>query len=363
MLAESVHLLGRGGAGFPVAEKLRALPRLGARTVIANGMESEPASSKDRLLMRRCPHLVWDGLVLVARAVRARNALVVTHDAESERSLRAALAERSDRVRVRVVRTVGRFVAGEATAVIRSAEGKAALPTGRRIPPTRRGMSAQPTYLSNIETFAQLAVLGRLRQHYADTGLREEPGTTLLTVSGSVARKGVVEAPLGLPLVLLAEAAGASAGSTLLVGGYHGTFVSQPRGVVLSRPELTRHRLALGAGAIVALSPATCPIAEVEAVATYLAAESAGQCGPCVFGLPALAEDLRILRFGGDALGRLHRHLGVIPGRGACSHPNGTLRFVSSALTAFADDVALHADGKGCGRPYRHELPLPESLN
>ena len=66
-LAESVNLLGRGGAGFPVAAKLRALPRSGARAVIVNGNESEPASAKDRLLMRRAPHLVLDGLALASR--------------------------------------------------------------------------------------------------------------------------------------------------------------------------------------------------------------------------------------------------------------------------------------------------------
>jgi NADH:ubiquinone oxidoreductase subunit F (NADH-binding) len=361
-LTEGVNLLGRGGAGFPVARKLRALPRRGARAVIVNGTEGEPASAKDRLLMRRTPHQVLDGVVTVVAALKARDVMIAVHDPESEQSLHAAIAERRDCRRVKVVRSLGGFVSGEASAVIRGAEGARAVPAGRRVLPTERGFAGAPTFLSNVETFAQLALIARWGSAYADTGLHEEPGTTLLTLGGAVARPGVVEVPLGVPLQLLGDAAGIVPGSAILLGGYHGTFVPDPRGVTLSHRDLKRRGLTLGAGVVLALSPATCPIAEVEAVMSYLAGESAGQCGPCVFGLPAMSDDLAQLRLG-NASGRmnLQRHLEVLPGRGACAHPTGAARFLSSALSTFAEDVAHHLDRGDCGRPHLCELPLPST--
>ena len=250
-------------------------------------------------------------------------------------------------------------MSGEASAVIRSAEGARGVPAGRRVLPTESGFAGRPTYLSNVETFAQLAMLARLGRGYADTGIREEPGTTLLTVGGSVGRPGVVEVPLGVPLQLLGDAAGTTPGSAFLLGGYHGTFVDEPNGVVLSHAELGRRGLTLGAGVVLALSPATCPIAEVESVVAYLAGESAGQCGPCVFGLPALASDVGRLRQGhASSRADLTRHLGMAPGRGACAHPTGAARFLSSALTTFVEDVGAHLEHGGCGRPHLQELPL-----
>lgn len=361
-LTAQVRLLGRGGAGFPVAVKLKALPARRTHAVVVNGAESEPASGKDRLLMRRVPHLVLDGADLVARAVRARQVTIVVHDPEAEQSIRAALAERPVPASTTVVSIPGRFVSGEARAIINGAEGDVALPSGRRILPSDRGLHGRPTFLSNAETYAQLAVLARLGASYADTGVSVEPGTSLLTVGGAVTRPGVVEVPNGIPLALLLQAAGVEADSHILLGGYHGTFVADPSHVTLSRPDLKANGLTLGAGVVLAVSSRTCALAEVEAATSYLAAESAGQCGPCVFGLPALADDLRRLRHGDlTACTDLHRHLGVIPGRGACAHPDGASRFVGSALEALAQEIAVHAHGRGCGRPYRGELPVPQA--
>jgi NADH:ubiquinone oxidoreductase subunit F (NADH-binding) len=107
----------------------------------------------------------------------------------------------------------------------------------------------------------------------------------------------------------------------------------------------------LGVAALVALPARACGIAETAAVLRYLAEAGAGQCGPCLFGLPAITADFDALAMGAadrDLLPRLHRRLGVIPGRGACSHPDGAVRLAASALHTFADDVAAHAVGRPC---------------
>src|SRR5581483_6802044 len=93
----------------------------------------------------------------------------------------------------------------------------------------------------------------------------------------------------------------------------------------------------------------------------YLAGESAGQCGPCMFGLPAIAEDMTQIAQGTATPGQLHRlwsRLDIIPGRGACAHPDGAAGLAASALQVFADDLAQHLPGRPC--PTAHDpYPLP----
>ena len=348
-LTEAVGLRGRGGAGFPVSAKLASLPHR-TYAVVVNGSESEPASHKDRALLTGVPHLVLDGAVATATAVGARLAVVAVHDPEAAASVHAALAERSDPVRIKLAVTPGGFVAGEARALLRGLSGGPALPPGRRVLPSHRGLAGRPTFLSNAETYAQLAILVRYGAHrYAETGLPAEPGTQLLTVSGLVARPGVLETPIGVPLDMVLRAAGPVPGPVLL-GDYHGRWLAGPNPVPLARQA---GPAPVGAGVVVALGNQTCPLGEAYRVAQWLAARSAGQCGPCVFGLPAVTEQLgRVLR--GEPAD-VRRPLSMV--RGACAHPDGAVRFVGSALDTFADDVNAHRAG-GCGRPVTGVLPI-----
>jgi NADH:ubiquinone oxidoreductase subunit F (NADH-binding) len=352
-LSEAVGLRGRGGAAFPVALKLADLPARGIEAVVVNGSESEPVSRKDRLLLTLAPHLVLDGATSLAHALGAPHVLIAVHDANAARSIREALMERDDGLAIEVSHRPGRFVAGEARAVLSALEGGPAVPPGRRVLPTRKGYHRRPTFLSNVETFAQLAVLARLEARgFSDTGLISEPGTQLLTIDGAVQRSGVIETPTGVPLDTVLQFSGAEPGPVLL-GGYHGRWLPRTDGLTLQRPEVS-------AGIILALGLDTCPLGEVHRVAQWLASQSAGQCGPCVFGLASLVDDFdRLVK--GDPAGwhDAHRHLGLIPGRGACAHPDGSARFLASALEVFGADVRLHLAGGGCGRPVQGVLPVP----
>ena len=102
-------------------------------------------------------------------------------------------------------------------------------------------------------------------------------------------------------------------------------------------------------------------MAVTAAIVGYLARASARQCGPCLFGLPALAEGLARLRDGSARrreLARLGEDLVAVAGRGACHHPDGAVRLVRSALAVFGEDVAAHAAGRPCGRP-GDTIPVP----
>lgn len=350
---DTARLAGRGGAGFPFATKLRSLAA-GPRHIVVNGSESEPASRKDRTLLRRSPHLVLDGALAVARATGARRVTVAVHDAAAAASVRAALAERDDGRHVRVRTIAGGFVSGEARAIVRALDGGPALPTGRRTPSTTSG-----TFLSNVETFAQLAVLLRLGPHrFGETGTRTEPGTTLLTLGGAVGRPGVVEIPIGTPLGIVFAAAHAAPPQAVVIGGYHGGWVTPVAGLQLSREGMAAAGGSFGAGVLLVVDGATCPLGELARVTGWLAGESAKQCGPCRFGLPALARDVAAIASGQRAVGAAFGHARVIDGRGACAHPDGAARFVTSGLHLLQDEVGRHLAHGGCGRPVLGRLPL-----
>lgn len=355
--AAAVHLLGRGGGAFPVDRKLTATPVGTGTRIVVNGSESEPASLKDRTLMRHVPHLVLDGAIVVAQALGTVHVTVTVHDEESAQSLAAARLERPDATTVSIDRSEAGFVGGEARSVVNRLSGRAAVPGGRRVLPSDTGVDGRPTFLSNVETFAQL---GWLASHgadaYAAAGTPGEPGGTLATLLGDMDHPGVVEVPHGIRIGLLTGRPGAA----VLLGGYHGTWTTDT-GVMVEREPLRRAGLSWGAGVVAVLPEATCPWGELSRVARWLADQSAGQCGPCRFGLASIADDVVLLHAGdGTAHERLRRRLGLVVGRGACAHPDGTSRFLASALEVFDADARQHATHGGCGRPILGVLPVGE---
>ncbi|EKX64704.1 oxidoreductase [Streptomyces ipomoeae] len=376
-LAERINLKGRGGAGFPFHKKLRSVAesaiKRGIRpVVVVNGSEDEPACRKDTVLINRAPHLILDGALLVAEALGARQLVVGVTRESTQRSMEAALAERglSNRrgaaIRASVQRNPVRMVTGAAASLIRSIDGGPAIPPGRKTSASRSGVGGAPTLLSNAETFAQLAIGARIgAERYGNTGLYDEPGTVMLTVSGAVARPMVIEAPTGVPLRYILQLAGAPpVPQGVLTGGYHGKWIDAAtvNEAVVSRNSLDAVGGALGAGAILPISQETCPLGESLQVAKWLAEESAGQCGPCYLGLPAAARGMEdILNGGGPAaLEALKQVAKNVKRRGACSHPDGSAMFLESTIKAFTDDLAAHVLGNGCGRPVEGVLPLFE---
>lgn len=362
-MAEQVDLRGRGGAAFPFGRKLAAVNTdsdLGT-AVLINAAEGEPGSAKDKVLLTRAPHLVLDGAVVVARALRAVEIVIgVVGDTPAERSVRAAVAEREHELPapVRVVPLQERFIAGQGSALVNAANGQLPIPPGRKVRTSEVGVDGRPTLLSNAETFAQLAVLVSLGPDlYASVGTAREPGTVLLTVGGDT----VVEVASGTSLATVLERCGTDPGQGVLVGGYHGAWLTAQAAehATVCRAGMTAAGGVLGAGIVLPIPAGTCPLGETARIAAYLAAESAGQCGPCRLGLPDVTRTLEALIEGAGGVAAVRRAVGVGRGRGACSHPDGTARFVLSAIEAFAKDIETHRDHGSCGRPTLGVLPLP----
>lgn len=370
-------LTGRGGAGFPTAKKLEAVAAAGApAVVVANGVESEPASRKDETLLFMAPHLVLDGMALAAAALDADTIHLCVGDDQRALAehLAAAVAERAargvDRVRAEIGLLPHRYVASEETSLVRWLNGGDALPLSRPPRPFERGVGRRPTFVSNVETFAHLALIARSgARWFRAAGTADAPGTLLTTISGAVTEPGVYEVEHGSRVIDVLRAAGVSGLSgTLLIGGYQGSWhpLVSVANLPLSAHGLRRVGGSPGAGVLVLLPAAACGLLETAHVLKYLAGESAGQCGPCVLGLAAVADDFEELATGhttDELLDQLQRRLRLVAGRGACHHPDGATRMARSALITFADEVDAHLRWGQCaaaehGVDARHLLPV-----
>ena len=370
---EASGLTGRGGAAFPVHRKLAAVARAGVRqgrpVAVANGAESEPASRKDELLLQLAPNLVLDGLQLAAEAVGAGEAHLYLHRAPGPQILRA-LAERTarglDRLAVTITQAPPRFLAGQETAVVNRLGGGPALPTFQPPRVSERGLGGAPTLVQNVETLAHLALIARYGPRwFRAVGTAGEPGSMLTTIYHPDGKARVHEVAIGTPLgTLLGGGADVQA---WLAGGYHGTWLPLPdaTGITLDNASLRQFGAAAGAGVLAALPAGRCGLAEAARVTRYLAAESAGQCGPCLNGLPRIAAALAELAGPGhrrQTLADLKRWSGLVEGRGACNHPDGTVRFVRSALVVFEPEIQRHARGLCSATDRRPFLPLPQGM-
>ena len=362
-------LTGRGGAAFPVHRKLEAVAaaRPGRAVVVGNAAEGEPASHKDEALLFLAPHLILDGLQLAAEAVGAgRAVLYVRGDLRARTRLDDYLPERDayglDRLPVEIVWSPHRFLAGEESALASRVSGGPAVP--QFTPPRvfERGVDGRPTLVQNVETLAHLALIARFGPGwFRALGTPDEPGTMLCTLRQASGSVDVAEAAIGTPLATLLDL---SAAGAVLVGGYHGAWlpVAQAAGLTLSNAQLRPVGAFAGAGVLAALPADRCGLLESARIARYLALESAGQCGPCLNGLPSIAAAMAELadsRPHPRVLDDLTRWARLVEGRGACHHPDGTVRFLRSALHVFGPEIRLHQQGRCSAATARPFLPVP----
>lgn len=393
---EASGLLGRGGAGFPVGRKWRAVAERssGDAVVVVNGAEGEPRSAKDRALMEHRPHLVLDGAIAAADAVGAREIVlyVGSEHLTSRSALTRAVAEREHDfdVRVRLVTPPVAYVAGEASAAIHYINAGDPRPTFQDQRPHERGVDGRPTLVQNVESLAHAALIARFGDAwYRAAGRGPTRGTALVTLGRAGSRPEVHEIEYGTtigelelaarwapvvghggpnhggsiasgPVVAGRAAAGgsvvggrAATGGAVLLGGYFGGWAAldEIRDLPLDPATMRDRGLGFGCGIVSFKTIDNCGVRATADIMAYMAGASAAQCGPCVFGLAALSQAIARLA-GGSAnegdLARIERWAGLVEGRGACHHPDGAIGLLRSALRVFADDFELHQAGRGC---------------
>ncbi|WP_238005472.1 NADH-ubiquinone oxidoreductase-F iron-sulfur binding region domain-containing protein [Dactylosporangium sp. AC04546] len=353
---EAAALRGRGGAAFPTSRKIETVRTgRGIPVVVANGEEGEPASVKDRWLLRHRPHLVLDGLRLAALMAGSEDVHVYVSDQAGAASVRRAAQELSGAgvwdVDVTVTVVDPAYVAGEETAVVRALNGGPALPMDKPPRPFEEGVAGRPTLVNNVETLANLPLIQRLgAAGYREAGTAASPGTFLLTLTGCAAT-GLYEIPFGETLRSVLSWLGEDHRSVagVLMGGYFsGVLGPHALDVPLDYDSLRAVESGLGCGAVGVISRDTCPVAVSAAVLAYFARENAGQCGSCFNGTAAMSAVLDALvehRAGTDDMERLIRWSTFLRGRGACGTLDGATNVTASLLREFPDLVSRHLHG------------------
>jgi NADH:ubiquinone oxidoreductase subunit F (NADH-binding) len=331
-LVERAEVVGAGGAAFPTARKLASLAGRRVGMVVVNGSEGESASGKDGVLLGHVPHLVLDGAQAVARTLAAPRIVVRISEDRPDllQPLQLAIAQRGDRIPIELSVGPAAFVAGEATSVIRALAGGPALPADLGRPPVAPGrtpLSRAAVMLSNVETFARIAVASR--------GI--ESRSALVSASGAVRDPGVVELPEKWSLADVALACGGVVGDpwVLITGGWHGRWAIWESS--LAAAPLTRSGIAeaggrWGAGAFVWIPEEIQPSEALVAIAHELAAGSAQQCGPCWRGLPELANQIERATLGAVDRAELESLMAAVDGRGLCAHPTAAVAALRGAL-------------------------------
>ncbi|MFW0796954.1 NADH-ubiquinone oxidoreductase-F iron-sulfur binding region domain-containing protein [Gordonia sp. CPCC 205515] len=335
-LVADAGLCGRGGASFSTAVKLRSAADHSAELIV-NACDGEWGARKDE----------W---------VIARHLEEVTHAAQRIAGDRFRVAAHRDSHTLRLVRDAAlpalevprRYVSSEESALAALAAGDLARPAMRFAPITSgartgRGVHIPPTLVLNAETLWRIEQIAQRGPHwFRSVGTAAEPGPRLVTLRGAVARPGVYESAAGVPIGQLIEVAGGlSARSDYLwLNGIAGGFLPirlSPH-TTWTAGGLAPYRLRIGPAIVAAIDARTDPWDIVSDTVAYAAGESAQQCGPCMFGLPAAAGELDRLLSGASTMRDrqlFRRRLGLLRGRGACRHPDGVAAFIESALVTF----------------------------
>jgi NADH:ubiquinone oxidoreductase subunit F (NADH-binding) len=368
-------LAGRGGAGFTTARKVDSVrvERGRRKIIVVNAMEGEPVGHKDRTLLSTNPHLMLDGAQYLASMIGATrvDVCVSRNDPAIVHHVLRALKERGRRGGVELLLHTPpwRYVAGEESALVHWLNDNETMPQYRPNRPDVLHVGRAPALVVNAETSAQVGLIGHFgAEWFREVGTPQSPGSALVSVSGAVTHPTVLEVPLGSALrTILRDAGSVDQPQAVLTGGYGGVWLSRDHlDVAYCDEDLHPLGARVGAGVLVVLPKDACGLAETQRVVRWMANESSRQCGPCAFGLPALAEDLDALVAGApDAtavLTRLRERCTVIDGRGACRHPDGVVRLVESALKVFAVDIEAHVHGAPCdaSTSSKHWVAVPE---
>lgn len=367
-------LRGRGGAGFPTADKWRAIRTTGAgaRFAVCNGAEGEPATFKDRTLLRTNPYQVVEGLAIAAYAVGAERAYIGVKEAftrEAE-AVRRAIEEMQGAdalgpTPIDLVLGPDLYLFGEETGLEEVIEGRLPLPRIAR--PYMLGLYAQPpndnpTLVNNVETLANVThILADGSDWLRSNGTDASPGTMVFTICGDVRQEGVFELPLGTPLRYLLEdlAGGPPEGRSIKAifpGASNTVLTPGELDVPMDFDSLRGLGSGLGSAGFAVFDDSACMVRAAQLYSRFLYVESCGQCPACKFGTGEVTKLLAKVEVDGaseqDVESILMRARGSTDGQ-KCALPTGESLLMQSLVQVFGDEFRSHVDGV---------CPLPRTL-
>jgi NADH-quinone oxidoreductase subunit F len=389
-LVKDSGLRGRGGAGFPTGQKWSFIPQgtegAGAKPhyLVINADESEPGTCKDIPLMMATPHVLVEGAIIAAYAIRARHAFIYVRGEVVPvlRRLQTAVAEAYEAgflgtdilgsgfdLDLILHAGAGAYICGEETALLDSLEGRRGQPRLRPPFPAVAGLYACPTVVNNVESIASVpAVLRGGVDWFKSMGSEKSPGFTLYSLSGHVATPGQYEAPLGITLRELLEfAGGVRAGHELKFwtpGGSSTPLLTREHlDIPLDYENMAKVGSMLGTKALQIFDETTCVVRAVRRWTQFYAHESCGKCTPCREGTYWLAQIYERLETGAGRREDVDKLLDIadaIFGKSFCALGDGAASPILSSIKYFRDEYEAHLGG-GCPfDPHASMLAAPE---
>lgn len=368
-LVKDAGLKGRGGAGFSTGLKWSLMPKdesMNIRYLLCNADEMEPGTYKDRLLMEQLPHLLVEGMLISAFALKAYRGYIFLRGEyiEAAKHLRHAIEEAKAAgllgknilgsgfdFELFVHTGAGRYICGEETALINSLEGRRANPRSKPPFPASSGVWGKPTCVNNVETLCNVpAILAHGKEWYIglSEGKSTDAGTKLMGFSGRVKNPGVWELPFGTTAREILEdyAGGMRDGLTLKAwqpGGAGTDFLTQDHlDLPMDFEHIGKAGSRLGTALAMAVDNEINMVSLTRNLEEFFARESCGWCTPCRDGLPWSVKILRAIEKGegqpGDieTLEQLCRFLGS--GKTFCAHAPGAVEPLQSAIKYFRDE-------------------------
>jgi NADH:ubiquinone oxidoreductase subunit F (NADH-binding) len=398
----SSGLRGRGGAGFPAGRKWASVRaggvEVGDRYVVANGAEGEPGTFKDRMLMRRNPYQVIEGVTIAAAAVGAVHAFVAVKASFGTElaALERALVEMDDAgllgdVPVEIIAGPDEYLFGEEKALLEVIEGEEPLP--RLFPPYLYGLftaapqvgwsagidlssdgvavpSSNPTLVTNVETLANVVpILGRGADWYRTLGTEASPGVALCTVVGDTQRAGVAEIELGITLREAIDTIGGGARpgrevKAVLSGVANPVLTGEQLDTPISYEGMEQAGSGLGAVGFIVYDDTADMVAVAHTVSRFLYVESCGQCPACKFGTGEVTAYLERILAGGATehdVEVIGARLDTVTDANRCFLGAQEQRVVGSLLGAFPEEFVAHLEGRV--PPPSSKEPVPKLVD
>jgi NADH:ubiquinone oxidoreductase subunit F (NADH-binding) len=372
-------LTGRGGAGFPTGLKwaFTAQQKQQPKYFICNADEGELGTFKDKVLLDGDPWLVLEGILIAAYAIGTEQAYIYIKS-EYKKTARlweklAAQAKKagllgkkilgsSFSTNLQVVRARGPYIAGEEFALIASLEARRAMSRIKPPYPSEVGLFGKPTVVNNVETIANVpAIMAKGPDAYRKTGVVDDPGTRLFSLSGDVKKSGVYELEMGAGTLqeFIDEFGGGTTNGRPIKavqpgGGTSAFLAGDSLGCKLTTQGIRQARSSIGTAAVIVYEQGRSAVDIVKGLLDFYGVESCGRCAPCRLGAIKMKEIIKRLLTGKGAAENLQqlRQIGKASvAASTCGMGQAFPLPVLSALELFPEDfeaaVVKSRDRKG----------------
>jgi len=385
---ERAGLRGRGGGGFPTAQKWHICRNAEgeAKYIICNGDEGDPGAFMDRSIMEGNPHFIIEGILIGAYAIGSEQGYIYVRNEYplAVEHLRTALLQAREigllgknilasnlSFDIRINRGGGAFVCGEETGLIASLEGNVGVPRPKPPFPATEGYHGKPTAINNVETWANIPqIINRGGEWFASIGTEKSKGTKVFSLVGKIRNTGLVEVPMGISLRRIVDEIGGGTHDgkrfkAVQTGGPSGGCIpTEHLDARVDFDELTKLGSMMGSGGMIVMDEDTCMVNVAKYFTNFLQKESCGKCTPCREGLSQMLYILDRITDGEGQVGDVERLEGLAElvkatalcglGRTAANPVLSTIRYFRQEYDAHI--LERHCPAKECRGLFRYEI-------